>query len=195
MGQRQGDRRHVRAAGVDDGTNFTTFSSLPGAPSTMDRLRLAFSVLIVTSLSLGGLTAVDIGNSLRAIDAIDVVERQVSVSVTEVELRDDSFVVTTHIRNPTRQTLELRSARFRIYNGTNERLASGAGSRLDDNGSEIPAKGSLTATHSFTISSAQRENVRAALDEGASLSMNFGVAIGDTKFVVRGDADIDREGA
>lgn len=159
----------------------------------MDGIRLGFVVLIVTSLSLGGLTAVNVGNTLRAIDAIDVVEQQVTVTVSKVTLRDESFVVTTRVRNPTRWAIELRGARFRIYNGTDDRLAASAGTRLDDNGSVVPARGSLTVTHSVRVSGPQREKVAAALDRDASLAMNLGMTLGDTSFVVRADADIDRE--
>lgn len=159
----------------------------------MDRLQLAFVVLLVTSVSLGGATVVDFGTTLRNVDALEMVQQRISVTVTDVTLRDDSLAVTTRLGNPTRRTLQLTGAQFRIHNGTDERLGSGAGVRLDDNGSTLPAKGSLTVAYAVRLSDAQREKVKIALDHDASLAMNFAMQLGETSFVVRADTDISRE--
>ncbi len=161
----------------------------------MDRLRLSFVVLLVTSLSLGGFTVVDFGSRLEDIDAVGSVEQRVSVAVTDVSIRDDSIAITTRLRNPTRRTLQLDGARFRIYNATDRRLASGAGIRLDDGGSTLPARGSLTVTYAVRMSDAQRDRVRATIDRDASVAMNFAMTLGDTSMVVRAHEDITHGGS
>lgn len=160
----------------------------------MDRLRFAFAALLVLSVSLAGATAVDEGNRLQAIDAVRVVEPRVAVDVTDVALGERSLAVSVWIRNPTRLRLELRGARFRLSNETNERLASGAGTRLDDAGSTVPADGSLRVTYAVGLPDDRREHVRGALERGATLSMNFAMHLGDANFVLRREADVDLRG-
>lgn len=160
----------------------------------MDRLQLAFAIIFIASVSLGGVTAADFGTKLGNIDASDVVKERVSVTVTDVTLGDEALAVTTRLENPTAKSLQLQGAQFRIHNRTNARLASGAGTRVDDGDSTLPGKGSLTVTHEIRLSDAQRTQVANALERDARLSMSYALTLGEAKVVVRAERDISTEG-
>jgi len=151
----------------------------------MDRLQVSFAVLLVVSLSLGGVTAADIGERFGELDSIGTVRSQVSTTVVDVSLEDDDLVVTARIDNPSSATLQHNGARIRLHNETNERLASGAGMRLDDNGSIVPPEGSLTMRYAVGLSDPQVPLVRSALADGATVSVSFGMTLGESDFVIR----------
>jgi len=159
----------------------------------MDRLRASFVVLVLAALLLGGYTAVDTGGSLRAVSAAEMIEPRISAEATGVELREEAVVVTVRMENPTGADLEHAGARFRFHDESDRRLASGAGTRLDDNGSTLPAGGSLRVTYAVRVSESQREVLADALGRDARLSMNLAVSLGDTNFVVRADAEVGGE--
>lgn len=148
----------------------------------MDGLRVAFVALLVVSVVLGGTTVLDFGDRLGAADTITVVERQVSVEVVDASLQDDRFTATVRFENPTGVDLRIRSARLRVYNDSDVEIASGAGTRLDDNGTALPGRGSLTAT--FRIQVTETERLRAALRRDARLSVTAGATLDDRQFTL-----------
>lgn len=160
----------------------------------MDRLQVSFAALLVVSLSLGGVTAVDMGDRFGEIDSIGAVRGQVSTTVVDVAVDEDTLVVTARIDNPSEASLQHNGAYFRLHNDTDENLANGAGTRLDDNGTAVPPDGSLTVRYGVGLSESQARLVRSALERDASLSVTFGMTLGDTSFELRTNQNVT-EGA
>lgn len=148
----------------------------------MDGLRAAFAALLVVSVVLGGTTVLDFGDRLGAIDTAAVVDGQVSVELVDASLREDRFVATVRFENPTGVDLRVRSAKLRIYNASEQRIASGAGTRLDDNGATLPARGSLTTTYEIRVAEERRGPLRAALRRDARLAVSVGMTVDDLDF-------------
>lgn len=156
----------------------------------MDRLQVSFAALLVVSLSLGGITAFDLGDRFGEIDSIGVVKSQVAVEVADFTLHDRSLQVTVRIQNPTAMDLRVTGAQFRLFNQTNQRLASGAGSRIDSGPSVVAARDTLVLTYQVGLSERQHRRARNSLSGGASLSMNFAMRLGETSFVIRTTAPV-----
>lgn len=148
----------------------------------MDRLRAAFLVVLVVSVSLGGLAVADFGDRLRTTSTLADVRPQVGVTATDAAVRDERVAVSFRIHNPTRFPLHVRGAKLRIHNGTERRIASSAGRRVDDNGSVVPPKGSLTVTYEIPVTDAARRNVRSALRDDAMVSVSFGMEYNGQQF-------------
>lgn len=159
----------------------------------MDRLEVTFVALLVLSLALGGFTTLDRGNYYSAIDASDRVSSQISVAVTDAELREETFVVTARLENPSSTDVRITGARMRVFNRTNRRIASGAGDRLDDGGSTLPADGSQTVTYSIRVSDSQHDVLERVLELDAGVSLTVAMRLGDAEFVVRTRAPIGEE--
>lgn len=159
----------------------------------MDRLQAAFVALLLVAGALGGATALDTGSTLRAVDASSLIKDQVQVDVENVDLRDERLVVTTAIENPTGLDLDIDGARFRVYNASNDRLAFGAGERLDDGGTTLGAGETVTATYAVRLSPAQRDTLATALEGEAAISINLALGLGDTSIVVHADEPVGRE--
>lgn len=148
----------------------------------MDGLRTTFVALLVVSVVLGGTTVLDFGDRLGAVDTAAVVEGQITAEVVDVSLQDDRFTATVRYENPTGVDVRIRSARLRVYNDSDAEIAAGAGTRLDDNGTVLPGRGSLTAT--FRIQVTETGRLRAALRRDARLSVTAGATVGDFEFTL-----------
>lgn len=155
----------------------------------MDRLRAAFVAVLLVSLANGGAAIADFGTNLQTIDAAGFVEDRIVVDATDVALRDGRVAVTVRVRNPTRLDLELVSGHFRIHNGSEARLASGAGERIEDGPTAVPAGESLTATYEIRLSPGQESQVEDALERDAKVTMRLALRLRDTTFTVVETAD------
>lgn len=161
----------------------------------MNTLRIAFVALLAVSLLLGGVTAADFGNNLNDAEKIGFIKSQLVVEPVDVAVEDDRFVATVRIENPTGLDVELRSAKLRVHTLADQRLASGAGTRLDDNGTSLAAGESLTVTYEIRLSETQREAVAAALERDETLlSVSFGMTHGTADFSFAAtNIEVDRE--
>ncbi|PSQ15246.1 hypothetical protein BRD00_14795 [Halobacteriales archaeon QS_8_69_26] len=161
----------------------------------MDQLRVAFAALLILSVSIGGVTAVDFRDRLDSIGTSTIVKEQITAELVDSELREDRFVATIRLENPTQFDVIVESARFRVYNRTTPLIADGAGERLDDNGEVLPAGEALTVTYAIGFSPDQERNLREARRNEALLSATFSMRIGDVSFTVnRKGLDVTEDG-
>lgn len=148
----------------------------------MDALRVAFAALLVLSVSLGGVTAVDFRDRLQSTDDSFAVGDQVTAELVESDLREDRFVATVRLENPTQFDVEVLSARLRVYNTTDAKIVDGPADRLDDNGRALPAGGSLTVTYAVDLTAEGKRDLRGARRNEALLSAIIKMNVGDVEF-------------
>jgi len=143
---------------------------------------VAFALLVAGSLIVGGAAATGRMGELQTLDAADDVRERLSVTVERAAVTDDRLVVRATIHNPPDRTVQLRGASVRLARGERLRVASGAGRRLDDNGTTLPAGGRLTARYAVSLSPDGVEETREALERGARLTVRLSLRLGDTAF-------------
>lgn len=148
----------------------------------MNRTNLAFALLVVGSLAVGGAAAAAHVDDLRTLDAAGDVRERLSVNVERTAVEDERLLVRVTVHNPSGRTVNLRGASFRLARGDTLRVASGAGRRLDDNGTTVPAGGRLTARYAVSIAPDAVEDARDALDGGARLAVRLSLRLEDTPF-------------
>lgn len=156
----------------------------------MDGLRVAFVGVLVVSVSLGGVTVADFGSYLGAVDTTGVIKEQVSAELVEVSLTEEGFLVTVRFENPTGVDLRVLGSNVRVHNASDQRIASGAGQRVDGEGDRLPARGSLTAVYEVGIADSGRGHLRGALRTDARISMSVGLQYDDVRFSIS-QSDLD----
>lgn len=148
----------------------------------MNPTNVAFALLVVGSAAVGAAATAGHAADLRTLDVASDVTDQLSVSVDRAVVEDDRLVVRITIRNPSGTTVQLRGASFRVAQGRQLRVASGAGRRLDDNGTTLAADGQLTARYAVSLSADGAAAVEDALDSGARMAVVLSLRLDDTGF-------------
>lgn len=167
-------------------TTVETLSVAEEKYESMERANALFVLLVALSVGVGATVAADFGSEIDTVgNVVPVVQDQVTTEVTEVRIVDEQLRVTVRIDNPTGYDLRLTGAFFRMSNETDVQIVAGAATRIDDGPSTIPAKGSLRVSYEVPIHPSQVEEVRAALERGATLSGRLGVVLNDHSFTVQ----------
>ena len=132
----------------------------------MRRVNVVFVAVVVGTLLTGAVTAASFGTELRTIDTISLIEDQVRTDVEELRLVDEELRVTVELTNPTGYPLALEGTFVRVFEDGPTQLAFGAGIRLDDGPTTVPARGSLTASYAVRLSPEGADAVERAFEAG-----------------------------
>lgn len=132
----------------------------------MERTNAAFLVVVALSVLLGTTVAAGLGSNLRTLDAISVVEEQITTEVTGVSLAKQSLMITVRIDNPTRYDYQLTGSHFRASNDTEPKLAYGSGKRLDDDTNILAATDSVTVRYRIRLTPTQTRMLQRSLEVG-----------------------------
>lgn len=134
----------------------------------MKRLDIAFALVVASSLALAGVagyTAWATSDDPHA-ETVESLRENVSVTVVEAELTDESLDVSLRVRNPTDHPINLTGAYVRAKNETVVSLAGGAATRESVSGDPIEFRGELTVTYAVRLSNEEVRALRAARSSG-----------------------------
>lgn len=156
-------------------------------------MNLAFVGIVVAAAVVGGASAVSYGSELRTVDLITLVEGRLGSDVTALRLVDGELRFTVTIDNPTDHPLELRGSFIRVFQGEAAQLAYGAGQRLDDGPTRVPARGTLTARYAVSLSPSGADRLREAFRAGpVRVSVFHSLALRGRSFeIARADITVE----
>lgn len=130
----------------------------------MNRRDEVFVVVVLLSVSLGATAAADYGNTLAAKERAISLSDDIVISVSGVEVSDDSLSFTATIRNPTSATVTATGVHVNVFDGTGDRLAYGSASAFEP--ILIPADTTHTVQVSVPLTTAQANSLQHVLANG-----------------------------
>lgn len=163
----------------------------------MKRANAVFALVVVCSAVVGATAAADFGAEVDTVgNVLPVVRAEVTTDVEAVRVVDQSLRVVVHLENPTGYDVAVTGATFRLFNGTEARLAGGPATRLDDGPQVLPANGDLDARYAVPLTPSQDRRVRSALrGEGARLTGKFAAVVSGEQFTIAVEPrHVDRTG-
>lgn len=132
----------------------------------MERLDVAFAVVVVATVVLGGVAAVQEADTMRAKRQSSELKGQLGASFSELSVNDDELRVTVTLRNPTEQAFAVRGGLLRAHNASTAKLTQGPAKRIDDGADRLPPGGSVTIRYAINLNPAQADDIRAAIAAG-----------------------------
>lgn len=132
----------------------------------MDRVNVAFAVVVALSAILGGVATAERAEDLRSQRLLYESRDDLRATFSAVTVDDDELRVTVTFHNAAEYDFRVTGGYLVATNATTPKLAASAATRVDDDGSTLPADGTLTVRYALPLADDQRGAVERARRAG-----------------------------
>ncbi len=151
----------------------------------MGRTDRAFVVVVIVSVALGTVSVAGFADSLAAQERALSLSDEITVTISNAELNEETLVLSVRIRNPTSADVTATGVFVNVADGES-RLAYGSATGFEP--MAVPANTVQKIRVSVPLTPEQAAHLRDALAEGqVTITARYGMVFDGISFVVRSE--------